>query len=176
MGRDGYTGLVVLAASLALFWGTLGLERHPMVPVGPAFYPRIVLGVVAVMALALVLMDVWGRWRRSGTGLRRHGEVRTAPGAPVVTPAQAGAQAPNYVLVVIAFAIFTLYVVALPYLGFRLSTFLFLIAMPVALEPPGGPRRWITVLVLALVTTFVAHYGFEHYLLVLLPRGRWTSF
>jgi putative tricarboxylic transport membrane protein len=162
MGRDGYTGLVVLAASLALFWGTLGLERHPMVPVGPAFYPRIVLGVVALMALMLVVADVWGR-RRLGTQ------------SPVV-PAQAGTQSPNYLLVVIAFAIFTLYVVALPYLGFRLASFLFLVALPVALEPPADVRRWIVVLALAVAATLVTHYVFEHYLHVLLPRGRWTSF
>ena len=169
MGRDGYTGLVVLAASLALFWGTLGLERHPMVPVGPAFYPRIVLGIVAVMALALVVMDFWGR-RRLGPRLRGGDDAQG------VVPAQAGTQSPNYVLVVSAFAIFTLYVVALPYLGFRLSTLLFLVAMPVALEPPAGLRRWAIVLALALVATLVTHYVFEHYLHVLLPRGRWTSF
>ena len=154
MGRDGYTGLVVLAASLALFWGTVGLERHPMVPVGPAFYPRIVLGIVAVMALALVVMD-----------LRR-----------VATPAKAAGPSPNYLLVVIAFAIFTLYVVALPYLGFRLATLLFLVAMPVALEPPAGLRRWAIVLALAVVATLVTHYVFEHDLHVLLPRGLWTGF
>jgi len=28
----------------------------------------------------------------------------------------------------------------------------------------------------ALVTTLVAYYLFNHYLLVLLPRGRWTDF
>ena len=36
----------------------------------------------------------------------------------------------NYMLVVIAFAIFAIYVIALPYLGFRVATFAFLVAMP----------------------------------------------
>ena len=61
MGRDAITGLAVLAASLALFWGTLGLERHPLVPVGPGFYPRIVLGISAAFALWLVIADVVSR-------------------------------------------------------------------------------------------------------------------
>ena len=162
MGRDGYTGLAVLAASLALFWATLGLERHPMVPVGPAFYPRIVLGITALMALALVVMDVWGRRRAAPSPL---GEGRGG-----------GITAPNYALVVACFAIFTVYVVAMPYLGFRLSTLLFLLAMPVALERPQSTRRWIVVLVLAIVATFATHLLFERYLHVLLPRGHWTSF
>jgi putative tricarboxylic transport membrane protein len=156
VGRDGYTGLAVLAASLGLFWATLGLERHPMVPVGPAFYPRIVLGICAVMALVLVVMD----WRL-GTRLRGYDKS--------VTPA-------NYRLVLVCFAIFTAYVVLLPYLGFRLSTFVFLLAMPVALERPAGRRRWIVVVVLALIATFVVYYVFEQYLHVLMPRGRWTGF
>ena len=173
MGRDGYTGLAVLAASLALFWATLGLERHPMVPVGPAFYPRIVLGVCAVLALVLVVMDVWGR-RKLGPRLRGGDDSRGSDGH--VVPAKAGIQAPNYALVLVCFAIFTVYVVLLPYLGFRLSTFLFLLAMPMALERPKDRRRWVVMAVVAVVATLAVYYLFEHYLHVLLPRGRWSGF
>ncbi|MGH6610318.1 MAG: hypothetical protein ACRECQ_08685, partial [Burkholderiaceae bacterium] len=59
MGRDAITGLVILAASLFLFWATLGLERHPLVPVGPEFYPQLVLGATALLALLLVISDVF---------------------------------------------------------------------------------------------------------------------
>ena len=160
MGRDGYTGLAVLAASLVLFWATLGLERHPMVPVGPAFYPRIVLGLTAAMALALIVMDVWGR-RRAPSPV---GQGRGAGGAL------------NYPLVVLAFAVFAVYVFVLPYLGFRAATFLFLLAMPVVLERPASRGRWIAVAVVALLATAAAYFAFERYLHVLLPRGRWTDF
>ena len=170
MGRNTITGLAVLAASLAFFWGTLGLERHPMVPVGPAFYPRIVLGVTALMALALVVMDVWGRL---GPGLRRGDD---GVGRGEVAPAKAGAHSPNYGLVVACFAVFSAYVIALPGLGFRLSTFAFLLALPVVMERPVHSRRWIAVVVLAAVATVVTYYVFEQYLHVLLPRGRWTGF
>lgn len=159
MGRDGFTGLAVLAASLFLFWGTLGLERHPMVPVGPAFYPRIVLGVCIVFALALVVADLVAR-RRAGAG---------------AVPA-AGAAKANYRLVAAAFAVFTAYVAALPYLGFRLSTLIFLLAMPAVLEAPRDRRRWVVIAVLAVVATAVSYFVFERYLHVLLPRGRWTGF
>ena len=160
MGRDAVTGLVVLATSLFLFWATLGLKRHPLVPVGPEFYPRLVLGVTAFLALLLVVSDVIAH---------RRARVATAP--PVST-----ARA-NYMLVVIAFAIFAIYVIALPYLGFRVATFAFLVAMPLALQPPrGARRRWIVVFAVALVATVVIYLAFESYLQVLLPRGRWTGF
>jgi putative tricarboxylic transport membrane protein len=160
VGRDAVTGLVVLATSLFLFWATLGLQRHPLVPVGPEFYPRLVLGATALLALLLVVSDVVAHRR-----------------ARVTTATAVSTAKPNYALVVIAFAIFAIYVIALPYLGFRLATFAFLIAMPLAFEPPRGAcRRWIVVFIVALVATVLTYIIFNNYLHVLLPRGRWTGF
>ena len=156
MGRDTITGLAVIAASLVLFWATLGLERHPMVPIGPGFYPRIVLGITAAMALLLVALDL----------LRRRG--------PAV-PREAGERR-NYALVAACFAIFAAYVLAMPYLGFRVSTFAFLLAMPVAMERPANRGRWIAVIAVAAIATMASYYVFERYLHVLLPRGGWTGF
>ena len=61
LSRDGWGGLVVLATSLLLFWATLGLKENPLVPIGPGFYPRIVLGATAVLSLWLVIADVFAR-------------------------------------------------------------------------------------------------------------------
>jgi len=152
-----YTGLAVLAASLALFWMTLGLERHPMLPVGPGFYPRIVLGVTAAFGLGIAIAGFVARRR----------------GGPVAVPA---AQPPNHGLVAAAFGIFAAYILAMPWLGFRVATFLFLLAMPAALERPRTRRRWLLVAAIALVATVVVYFVFERYLHVLLPRGRWTGF
>ncbi len=77
MGRDAITGLVVLATSLFLFWATLGLERHPLVPVGPEFYPRLVLGTTAFLALLLVVSDVIAH---------RRARVATAPAESTAGP------------------------------------------------------------------------------------------
>ena len=160
MGRDAITGLVILATSLFLFWATLGLKRHPLVPVGPEFYPRLVLGLTAVLALLLVVSDVIAHRRAKRTQ------------TPTVSSTRA-----NYALVVIAFAIFAIYVIALPYIGFRIATFVFLLAMPLALQPAHGDRRrWILVIAVALVATVAIYVAFDSYLQVLLPLGRWTSF
>ena len=156
MGRDGYTGLVILAGSLVLLAATAGLERHPMVPVGPGFYPRIILSITALMAVALVVSDVLARRR----GMR---------------PAAARSAA-RYGLVAAAFAVFAAYVLALPFVGFRVATFLFVFAFQALLEPPRTARRWVIVLVVALVTAAATYLAFEGYLQVLLPRGRWTGF
>lgn len=155
MSRDGIAGLAVLAASLVLFALTLDLKENPMVPVGPGFYPRIVLGVTALLSLGLVLSDLLGR-KKAG--------------------AKPAGERPNYPLVALNFAAFAIYVLALPGLGFRLGTFLYVAAANALLAPPRGAAGWARVIALAVGTSFVTWLAFEHYLSVLLPRGRWTDF
>ena len=152
LSRDGWGGLVALAASLLLFGLTLDLKDNPLVPIGPGFYPRIVLAISAVLAAAVVLAD----WRDRG---RRR-----------------AAETANYRLVAAMFAIFTLYVGALPYLGFRVATFVYVAATNLLLDPPRRATGWLRAAAVALVTTAVVYGVFEHYLTVLMPRGRWTGF
>ena len=73
------------------------------------------------------------------------------------------------------FAVFGLYVGA-PYVGFRISTFIYVAATNALLDRPERGKGWLRVLAVALITTIVVYYAFERYLSVLLPRGRWTNF
>jgi hypothetical protein len=155
LGRDGIAALVILGASVALFALTLGLKDNPLVPIGPGFYPRLVLGLTAALALGLFISEVIARRR------------------PHVAPASARQ---NYRLVVLLFLAFGVYVAALPFLGFRVATFLFVGGAQAVLDLPRDRRRWIVLLVVALITTALTYVVFERYLSVLLPRGRWTGF
>ena len=127
LSRQGWTGLAALAASLVLFGLTLDLKGNPLVPIGPGFYPRIVLGLSAVLAAALIGFDFYSR---------------------KAAPPRSGA---NYALVLAVFLIFGLYAGALPYLGFRASTLLFVAALQATLEPPRGWKGWLAVAVTAIV-------------------------
>lgn len=142
----------MLAASLFLYVLTLGLKDSPLVPIGPGFYPRIVLGLTAILAAALVLADL----------LRKE-----KPAAPAQV---------NYGAVVLHFALFGLYVLALPGVGFRVATVAYIAAANALLEWPRNARGWARVAAVAFVATAVVYLVFEHYLTVLLPRGRWTGF
>jgi hypothetical protein len=164
IGRDGWAGLVILAFCACLWWMTLGLKENPLVPIGPGFYPRIVIGVTAFFAVLVVIGDALAR---------RGGAVAGKP-APAV--AQRSNETPNFVLVLASFAIFGAYVLALPGLGFRIATFLYVTVAAALLARPLGTKRWIAILVLALLTAAITYFVFERYLLVLLPRGRWTGF
>ena len=157
MARDGYAALVIFTGSVFLYWATLGLQQHPLAPVSPGFYPRIVLGATAGLSALLAVQDVVNRRRR------RVSEATPEPKA-------------DYGRVLRAFAVFGAYVLVLPYLGFRIATCAFLVAMQVTLEWPRDSRRWIIVSAVALVATASTYAVFELNLKVLLPRGRWTSF
>ena len=151
LSRDGVAGLFCLGGSLWFLALTRGLPHPALVPIGPAFYPRILLTITALLSAALVVSDL----------VRRR---RVAPRAPV-----------RYGLVLVTFAIFGVYLALLPPLGYRVATFLFVGGLQAALERPRGARWW-RVLAVALVTTVATYYAFEGYLSVLLPRGRLTGF
>jgi putative tricarboxylic transport membrane protein len=161
LGRDGIAGIICLGLSIAMLVMTRGLPQSSLVPIGPDFYPRIVLGVAALLSAILVVADVVATLRSRGAA------VRAAPTAPAAEK--------NYKLVVLTFVLFTLYVALLPWAGYRIATFLFVAAQQVVLEPPSTPRRWIIVLITAAATSLITHLVFEHYLQVLLPRGHWTG-
>jgi hypothetical protein len=94
------------------------------------------------------------------------------PGTAV--PAAAGAQ-PNYRLVLATFIEFGLYIVILPLIGFRISTFLFVLALEVTLEWPRDTKRWALMVAVAIATSAACYFVFEDYLSVLLPRGTWSG-
>jgi hypothetical protein len=158
LGRDGFAGLVLLAVSLALLVQSFQLPTLPIVPVGPGFYPGIVLGFLAAASAALVVQDVARR------------RAQAAAAAPAAGPPR------NYRLVAAAFAIVTGYVVLLPLLGFRVATALFVAVLQATLERPRTLRGWAVLSAIALGTAVATYLVFERYLLVLLPRGAWTGF
>ena len=158
--QNGVAGLVCLALSIALLILSRGLPQSSFVPVGPDFYPRIVLAIMALLSALLVAADFWPR------------TPQTDVAAAGAAPAQ---EKRNYRLVGAAYAVFTGYVIVLPLVGYRISTFVFMAVLQAVIEPPRSSRRWALLLLSALVSAAVTYVVFDGYLSVLLPRGRWTG-
>ena len=158
MTRDLITGLVCLTASLVLLALTYNLPGPSLlVPIGPGFYPRIILGISALLAAALVVQAWLAR-------------SKTQPAD------SSGTVRPNYALVLTSFAVFGVYVGALPLIGYRLATFAFVLGLQPLLERPRNAKGWLAAVVVALITAVATFHLFQDYLSVLLPRGRWTGF
>jgi putative tricarboxylic transport membrane protein len=159
LGRDGVVGLIGLSISLLLLPQAFGLPRLPIVPIGPGFYPALVLVFMAITSAVLLLQDIVAQRRSGAVAADKAGAV----------PKRA------YDLVAAAFAVIAAYVVLLPLLGFRISTAAFVAAFQLLLERPATPRQWAVLVAIAVGTSIVTYIVFERYLLVLLPRGAWTS-
>jgi hypothetical protein len=155
LGRDGIAGLVCLALAGAMLVLSFQIPQPPLLPVRPAFYPQIILGVMAVLGIGLVVEDILARRR----GARPAARAPRAHGRVLLT-----------------FVVFALYLFVLPEIGFRLATFVFVAALQIALDPPRTLRDWGRTVLVALATVAVTYLVFERYLYVLLPRGRLTDF
>ena len=158
LGRDGIAGLIGLAVSLALLPLCFGLPKLPIVPVGPGFYPILVLVFMALTCAVLVAQDVAAQ--------------RAAPASEEDGPAKPRRA---YGLVLAAFAVVGAYVGLLPFLGYRIATALFVAAFQLSLERPSTVRQWAMLVLIAVGTSAVTYLVFDQYLSVLLPRGRWTD-
>ena len=159
LGRDGIAGLIGLAVSLALLPQALNLPKLPIVPVGPGFYPTIVLVFLGLTSAVLLAQDVVAQRRRARLALRRCRPGRRAPTA----------WWPRLSLIV------AVYIALLPLVGFRIATALFVAAFQLAARPaahaaPVGDARRHRGCHLGADLP-----GVRTYLLVLLPRGAWTG-
>ena len=159
LGRDGIAGLIGLAVSLVLLPQALNLPKLPIVPVGPGFYPTIVLVFLGLTSAVLLAQDVVAQHR----------------GAAAVQADAPPAPHRAYGLVAAAFALVAVYIVLMPLVGFRISTVLFVAAFQLALDRPRTARQWAVIAAIAVGTSAVTYGVFNHYLLVLLPRGAWTG-
>lgn len=159
LGRDGIAGLIGLAISLLLLPHAFGLPRLPIVPIGPGFYPALVLTFMVVTCALLVLQDVIAQRR-----------------APVDAPLAAAEQPRRaYGLVAASFVVVAAYIGLLPVLGFRIATVLFVAVFQLVLDRPVSLRQWVLLAALAVGMSAFTYLAFEKYLSVLLPRGTWTD-
>ena len=161
LGRDGIAGLVGLAVSLALLPFAFGLPKLPIVPIGPGFYPTLVLVFMALTSAVLLIQDFVAQRGAAVPVERAEGTATEPPRA--------------YGLVLAAFVAVAIYIALLPLLGFRISTALFVAGFQAVLEPPRDMRRLAIQLATAIGTAAVTYLVFERYLLVILPRGSWTD-
>ena len=157
MGRDGWTGLGLLILSGWLYSDLGKIPSNPLVPIGPAFYPRFLFLLILALSLVLVVRDLISRPRSEG---KERSSLKT--------------WLKSYQATLISFLVFTLYVLLLPKLGYLLSTFLFVSALHWLLGMPRW-RRLAGSLVLGIATSLITYLIFESYLRVFLPIGTWLS-
>jgi hypothetical protein len=152
MKRDAGIGVGLLAFCGLLYWQAGLVSAPPFVPIGPAFYPRTVLILLAGLALWLIAEDL----------LRKPPSVKKAakPTGPV----------PNYRKVLVGFVLFFGYVAGLSLIGYLTATFLFVLGLSWTIGP-RNVRELPKLAAIAIGTALATYLIFEKYLYVFLPRG-----
>jgi len=148
MARDAWIALAVAAASAIALWD---LWRTPASGafVKTTTFPIALSGVMFVLALLLL-----------GAALLR----RAAAPAPSADPARRAAAA----RVVTLFVLTVLYIAALPWIGYLLSSALYFGVLSLLF----GNRRPVSIVVAMVVVPLALMLFFEKYMIVLLPSAR----
>jgi putative tricarboxylic transport membrane protein len=152
MRRDPAIGIGLLVFCGVLYWQAGLVPVPPFIPIGPSFYPRVMLIFLAGLAVWLIA------------------EALFKKRAPAPASKKPAGPAPNYRRVLWGFLLFLGYVVCLDLIGFVTSTFLFILGLSWAIGP-RNVREIPKLVAVAAGTVLVCYLLFEKYLYVFLPRG-----
>jgi putative tricarboxylic transport membrane protein len=152
---DRLTALGLLAVCGFLFWQTYQIRRPPFAAFesfDAATFPRVVIVVLALFSLVLLV----------------RGSGRLVPPRP--SRADLVGWLVRYRLPFISLALFALYAVVMPAVGWFVATAIYLIAMQLLLQPGRG-RRLAAVLAGSVAFTWGLGFAFERFLHIVLPRA-----
>jgi len=140
--QDRALGIVLIVAGCLLFWRTFSFRVVAWDPFGLAFWPRIVLGLLIAFGLYLTFR-----------GNLDEGPFKSLQGRAFIVALGLGA-----------------YVVALPYLGFLVTTPLYIALFHFALSDRTG-LRGLEAVIVALAATALIYWLFQDLMQVQFPRG-----
>jgi len=141
--------LAFLAAAIVTLVSSFGYSYNDRLGPGPGFFPVWLSLITGGLSLALFAQVTWSR------------KTPFTPGSPLPED-RAGA-----VRIFIILAALVGSLAFLDLLGFRITLFLFLIFLPLAL----GMRNWVIVLIFSLLGSFGVFHLFYYWLKVPLPMG-----
>ena len=139
-------GGLILLTTVFLIWHTFDDVYQTSILTagrGPVFFPRIVLGAMAVFSLIVIIEGL--------------GETSD--------PMRLNA----FAAVGLAVALTGAYIFSIDWAGFVIPTLLFTTLLPFIL----GYRKWKTVLTISVIYTLSVWYVFEKVFLIILPSSPW---
>ena len=148
--------VVLLLASVLLYFQASGLPTSRWEVLGAGAFPKLVLGALALLSL-VAIVDSVRKLRAAGW-----------PGFGWAVAWWLRARR----LVIYLFVLLAVYLWAIPWLGFGIATFVFLLAAQALL----APWTWFAAgvgIVIAVLFSFGMNWLFAEVFLVFLPRGAW---
>jgi putative tricarboxylic transport membrane protein len=151
--------LLFIILSWILYMDSWTLPKPRFDPLGAGFFPRMIFLIMIILCLFQLTLALRTLWRQRKSKLYH-----------LLIFMQIRNRLREYRLITISFAFFAIYLVLIPYLGFALATFVYLIAFQQLLFPrpyKGLPRQFL----ITGISTFLITYVFKTYFQVFLPPG-----
>ena len=144
-------GILFLILSLIIFFQAGNLPDSSYEPLGPAGFPRIIVLAMGILSIFLIVkklksMDL----SQAGLDFR---EIFK-----------------EYKLIFITLVNFLIYILIMRYIGFRISTFIFVFTTQLLLGP-RKEKKYLVIGSIALVISLGSYYFFQNYLGVIFPAG-----
>ncbi|HKL12207.1 MAG TPA: tripartite tricarboxylate transporter TctB family protein [Halanaerobiales bacterium] len=143
--------ILFLILSLIIFLQAGNLPDSSYEPLGPAGFPRIIVLAMGILAIFLIVKKI-----------------------KKIDFSQASFDFKNifkkYKLIFITLINFLFYILIMRYIGFRISTFIFVFVTQLLLGP-RKEKKYLVVGAIALVISLGSYYFFQNYLGVIFPAG-----
>jgi putative tricarboxylic transport membrane protein len=146
--NDIHSSLVWLLVGMGFIWGGLKMGIGPLDSPGPGFFPTMIGGVFSLLSLALFITASWSENQ-----------------LPIKV--SFWKEEKSWIKVFLSLFSLVFYLIALNYLGYILTTFLFILYLLKIV----GKRGWGGSLLIAFIVSLGSFAVFKTALGVLLPRG-----
>ena len=156
MKRDSALGLILIAFSGLMYYQASQLPPAMFGTLGADVFPKILFVLLALAGLSLFIQGM----------TRKTAAAETAGADQKDRPQGIG----FYRNVIIGFGSFMGYVILMGYLGYVISTLIFLPVLMWTLGPKTK-KSALTIVLVTLGLTYGMQYGFAHILKVFLPEG-----
>lgn len=164
MKQDKFVGLILIVFSGFMYYQASQLPPAMFGARGADVFPKILFALLALFGAALLIQSFWKA--RNEKLASQHEQERDK--ASSGTPEHKGVA--YYKYVIIGFAAFMVYVILMYYLGYLISTLIFLPVLMWILGPKTKTAA-ITIVLVSLGLTVGMQVGFARLLKVFLPDG-----
>lgn len=146
-------GIIFLLLSIVIFIQTTQLPESQYDPLGPAGFPKLIVVFMGILAAALIIK-----------------KIRTQDFDKIEFNLKKLFK--DYKLIFISLFNFFLYILLMRFIGFRISTFLFVFLTQVMIGPEEkSGKTYFIMTSIALFISLGAYYFFQSYLSVIFPPG-----
>jgi hypothetical protein len=144
-------GIFFLILSIIIFFQTGSLPDSSYEPLGPAGFPKIIVLAMGILSVFLIVKKLKSmNLSQAGIDFKKLFK--------------------DYKLIIITLINFLFYILIMKYIGFRISTFIFVFITQLFLGP-RKEKKYFLIISIAIVISLGSYYFFQNYLGVIFPAG-----